>query len=88
MENPLSNDDRLNVNAIVEDLGLRVKTKLNKVKSSMEEVYKVLVRIGVIHERVVLQKRKKKEIVIAVTMRHILDTLFKSVKISESYCKL
>ena len=54
----------------------------------MEEVYKVLVRIGVIHERVVLQKRKKKEIVIAITMRHILDTLFKSVKISESYCKL
>ena len=42
--NSLLNHIGPNVNAIVEDLGLMVKTKVNEVKSSMEEIYKVMWR--------------------------------------------
>ena len=45
MANPLPNHASPNVNAIVEDSGIKVKTKVDEVKSSMEEVYKVLVKI-------------------------------------------
>ena len=46
--NPLPNHIRLNVNAIMEESGMKIKTMVDEVKSSMDEVYKVMVRIGAI----------------------------------------
>ena len=48
MANPLPNHVRPNVNTIIEELGTQIKIKVNKVKSSMDEVYKALIEIGVI----------------------------------------
>ena len=59
--NPLPNHVGPNVNAIVEDSGLKVKTKMDEVKSSMEKVYKVLVKIWVILEKVVFYKRERRK---------------------------
>ena len=59
MANPLPNHVGPNVNGITEDLGLRVKTKVDEVNISMEEVYKVLVKIRVILEREVFIKEKE-----------------------------
>ena len=41
--NPLPNHIGLNVNAIMEESGMKIKTKVDEVKSSMNEVYKVMV---------------------------------------------
>ena len=57
----MSNHIKSNVNAIMEDLGLKVKTKVDEVKSSMEEVYKVLVKIGVVLKKVVSAKEKEEK---------------------------
>ena len=57
--NPLSNHDGPYVNAIVEDSGLKIQTKVDEVKSSMEKVYKVLVKIRVILKKEVHTKEKK-----------------------------
>ena len=48
--NPLPNHARPNVNTIMEELGTRIKMKVDEVKSSMDEVYKALIKMGVIHE--------------------------------------
>ena len=46
--NPLSNHTRPAVNAIMEDSSIRIKTKVDEIKSSMDEVYCVMVKMGVI----------------------------------------
>ena len=56
-------------------------------KSSMEKVYQVLVKIGVIPKKKFLQKKMKKEFIIFITKQHVLVTLFKSVKILENCYK-
>ena len=48
--NPLSNHARSNVNTIMEELGMQIKMKVDEVKSSMNEVYKALIEMGVIPE--------------------------------------
>ena len=37
-----------NVNTIMEELGTRIKMKVDEVKSLMDEVYKALIEMGVI----------------------------------------
>ena len=39
-----------NVNAIIEELGMRFKTKVDEVELSMDDMYKVMVRIRAILE--------------------------------------
>ena len=46
MENPLPNHVGPNVNTIMEELGTRIKMKVDEVKSSMNEV--CLIEMGVI----------------------------------------
>ena len=58
--NPLPNHIGPNVNAIVEDSDLRIKTKVDEVKSSMEEIYKVMVEIKAIPEKEVFDEEKRK----------------------------
>ena len=48
MTNPLPNHAGPNVNAIIEASGVGIKTKLYEIKSPMDVVYKVMVKIGVI----------------------------------------
>ena len=48
MTNPLLNHIGPNVNAVIEKLGMRIKIRVDKVKSSMDEVYKVMVRMRVV----------------------------------------
>ena len=48
MTNPLPIHVGPNVNTIMEELGTRTKTKVDEVKSSMDEVYKALIEMGVI----------------------------------------
>ena len=57
--NLLPNHIGPNVNAIMEGSGLKANTKVDKGKSSMEEVYKVLVKIRVIPKRIVFTKEKE-----------------------------
>ena len=54
--NPLPNHVGPNINAIMEELGMRIKTRMDEVKSSMDEVYKVMVRIRVIPKMQVLKE--------------------------------
>ena len=49
--NPLSTHVGPNINAIEEDQVLKVKTKVDEVKASMEEIYKVLIRVGAISKK-------------------------------------
>ena len=46
MGNPLPNHVRAKINAIVEDSALRVKTKINKLKETMEEIDEVMINVG------------------------------------------
>ena len=48
--NPLPNHVGPNVNITMEDLGTQTKTKVDEVKSSMDEVYKALIEMGMILE--------------------------------------
>ena len=48
MENPLPNHVRPNVNTIMEEFGTRIKMKVDEVKSSIDEVCKALMEMGVI----------------------------------------
>ena len=48
MANPLPNHNGPNVNTIMEELGTRIKTKVDEVKSSLDEVCKALIEVGVI----------------------------------------
>ena len=50
MANPLPNHARPNVNTIMGELGTRTKKKMDEAKSSMDEVYKALIEMGVIPE--------------------------------------
>ena len=50
MANPLPNHVGPNVNTIMEELGTRIKMKVDEVKSSMDEVYKALIEMGMILE--------------------------------------
>ena len=45
--NPFLNHVEPNVSTIMEDLGLKIKTKMDEVKASMEEIYKMMVEIRV-----------------------------------------
>ena len=54
--NPLPNHVGPNINAIMEESGMRIKTRMDEVKSSMDEVYKVMVRIRVIPKMQVLKE--------------------------------
>ena len=59
--NMLPNHTDPNVNAIVEDSSLKVKTKVDEVKVSMEKVYKVMVRVGAIPINEVFNEEKRKQ---------------------------
>ena len=59
--NPLPNHVEPNVNAIMEDSSLRVKTKVDEVKAFMEEIYKLLVRMEVIPEKEFFDKERTQE---------------------------
>ena len=47
-KNPLPNQVGLNVNAITEESSMKIKTKVDEVKSPMDEVYKAMVRVEAI----------------------------------------
>ena len=51
MGNPLPNHTGPIVNAIMEDSGIKVKTKMDEIKSSMDEVYYVMVKMRVIPKK-------------------------------------
>ena len=48
--NTLPNHVGPKVNTIMEELGMRIKMKVDEVKSSMDEVYKALIEMGVVLE--------------------------------------
>ena len=50
-KNPLPNHAGPNVNAIMEESGMKINTRVDEVKASMNEVYKVMVRMGVIPKK-------------------------------------
>ena len=50
MANPLPNHARPNINAIMEESDMRIKTRVDEVKWSVDEVYKVMVRMRAIPE--------------------------------------
>ena len=45
---PLPNYVGPNVNAIMEESGMKIKTRVEEIKSSMDEVYGVMVRMEVV----------------------------------------
>ena len=49
--NPLPNQSRPFINAITKDSSMRIKTKVDEINSSMDEVYNVMVKIGIILEK-------------------------------------
>ena len=57
--NPLPNNIGLIINAIIEDLGIKVKTKVDEIKSSMDEVYYVMVRMAVIPKKEISVKENE-----------------------------
>ena len=59
--NPLSNHIKSNVNAIMEDSNIKVKTKVDEVKASMEDIYKVLVRVRAILRKEAFDEEKRKQ---------------------------
>ena len=56
MANPLPNHARPNINVVMEELSMRIKIRVDEVNSSMDEVYKVMVRMEVILETKVLRE--------------------------------
>ena len=54
--NPLPNHVEPNINAIMEESSMRIKTRVDEVKSSMDEVYKVMVRMRAIFETKVFEQ--------------------------------
>ena len=70
-KNPLPNHIRPNVNAIVEDLGLKIKTKVKEAKASMEEIYKVLLGVRVIPKREISDVKKEIKVAIANIMQNV-----------------
>ena len=81
MANLLPNHTGTIINAITEDSGMRIKTKVDEIKSSMDEVYNVMVKMGLSSKR----KFLKESVVYAE--RRVLITLLKSVKILKVCCK-
>ena len=49
--NPLPSHSRPAINAITEDSTMRIKNKVDEIKSFMDQVYQVMVKIGVILEK-------------------------------------
>ena len=49
--NPLPNHVGPIVNVIMEDSGMKIKTRVNEIKLSMDEVYQVMVMMGVIPKK-------------------------------------
>ena len=52
---PLPNHTEPAINAIIEDPGIRIKIKVDEIESSMDEVYKVMVKVGAILEKKVFE---------------------------------
>ena len=50
MANPLPNHARPNINVVMEESGMKIKTKVDEIKSSMDKVYKVMVKMKAIPE--------------------------------------
>ena len=73
--NPLPNHTGLTVNEITEDSGIRIKTKVDEIKSSMDEVYNVMVKMGLCSKRNFLKEN------VVFTERRVAITLSDSVKI-------
>ena len=59
MANPLPNHIEPIDNAIIEDSGIKIKTKVDKIKSSMDEVYHVMVKMNVILENEISTKENE-----------------------------
>ena len=53
--NPLPNHVEPTVNAIMEDSGMKIKTKVDEIKLSMDEVYYVMVKIWVNLEKKIFE---------------------------------
>ena len=77
--NPLPNHAGPKSNAIMEDSVLKVKTKVDEVKASMEEIYEVLTRIGVIPKKEVFEKEKERQDCFVATMWNVPIIPFKIV---------
>ena len=74
--NSLLNHTEPSVNVIMEDSSIKVKTKVDEVKSSMEELYKVFVKIWVILEKEIFTKENEESdcyyLYHAACIRHII----------------
>ena len=51
MINPSPNHTEPTINVIMENLSIKIKTKVNEIKSSMDEVYHVMMKMRVIHKK-------------------------------------
>ena len=65
-------------NAIMEDSGIRIKTKVDEIKSFMDEVYCVMVKMGAILKIKFWPRKMKNEVFV---VQQVLITLVESVKI-------
>ena len=79
--NPLSNHIGPIINAITKNSGGRIKTKVDEIKSSMDEVYKVMLKIRAIPKKKFLMKN------VVFAEKRVLITLLESVKNLKIYCK-
>ena len=55
--NLLPNHTRPTINAIMEDSGMRIKTKVDEIKLSMDQVYQMMVKMGVIPEKKFFERK-------------------------------
>ena len=67
MKNSLPNHAEPNVNAIAKYSNLKVKTKVDEVRVFMEEIYQVLVKVGVILRKEVSDEKKKARLFLLVS---------------------
>ena len=86
MANPLPNHIEPIDNAIIEDSGIKIKTKVDKIKSSMDEVYHMMVKMGVIPKKEIIIKENEEKCCF-FSIRQVLITLLESVKILRICCK-
>ena len=54
--NLLPNHVRATINDVLEDSGIKIQTKVDEIKSSMDEVYHVMVKMGVIPEEKIFEE--------------------------------
>ena len=63
--NSLPNHVRPNINAVMEESSMKIKTTVDEIKSSMDKVYRVMVRMGAIPKMKFLKE------VVAIAKRRV-----------------